>query len=62
MATSYTKYARRGRHFFNLFAQIVFLDEPSTGMDPMARRLMWNFVMRVVTQNKECAMVLTTHR
>lgn len=42
--------------------QIVFLDEPSTGMDPVARRLMWNFIMRVVTQGKECAMILTTHR
>ena len=42
--------------------QIVFLDEPSTGMDPMARRFMWNVIMRIVTENKECAMILTTHR
>ena len=42
--------------------EIVFLDEPSTGMDPMARRMMWNYIMRVVTQNRSCAMVLTTHR
>ncbi|CAM9216529.1 unnamed protein product, partial [Ectocarpus fasciculatus] len=41
--------------------QIVFLDEPSTGMDPMARRFMWNVIMRIVTENKECAMILTTH-
>ncbi|CAM9724740.1 unnamed protein product [Sphacelaria rigidula] len=41
--------------------QIVFLDEPSTGMDPMARRMMWNYVKRTVTENKECAMILTTH-
>ncbi|CAB1115344.1 ABC [Ectocarpus sp. CCAP 1310/34] len=40
---------------------IVFLDEPSTGMDPMARRFMWNVIMRIVTENKECAMILTTH-
>ncbi|CAM9259808.1 unnamed protein product [Ectocarpus sp. 4 AP-2014] len=41
--------------------QIVFLDEPSTGMDPMARRMMWNYIMRIVTQNRSCAMILTTH-
>ena len=31
-------------------------------MDPMARRMMWNYIMRVVTQNRACAMILTTHR
>ncbi|CAM9274541.1 unnamed protein product, partial [Hapterophycus canaliculatus] len=41
--------------------KIVFLDEPSTGMDPMARRFMWNVIMRIVTESKECAMILTTH-
>ncbi|CAN0168144.1 unnamed protein product, partial [Discosporangium mesarthrocarpum] len=41
--------------------QIVFLDEPSTGMDPMARRFMWDVITRIVTENKECAMILTTH-
>ncbi|CAN0348380.1 unnamed protein product [Pylaiella littoralis] len=41
--------------------QIVFLDEPSTGMDPMARRMMWKYIRRVVTQNRSCAMILTTH-
>lgn len=46
----------------SLSDQIVFLDEPSTGMDPMARRFMWNVIMRIVTENKECAMILTTHR
>ncbi|CAN0211427.1 unnamed protein product, partial [Ascophyllum nodosum] len=30
-------------------------------MDPMARRFMWNVIMRIVTENKECAMILTTH-
>ena len=37
---------------------IVFLDEPSTGMDPMARRLMWEFVR--ATMSGRCV-VLTTH-
>lgn len=28
---------------------IVFLDEPSTGMDPEARRFMWNVISRIAT-------------
>jgi ATP-binding cassette, subfamily A (ABC1), member 3 len=31
---------------------IVFLDEPSTGMDPEARRFMWNVISRIATQRK----------
>jgi len=37
---------------------VVFLDEPSTGMDPVSRRFMWN-VIASVTQNK--SLILTTH-
>lgn len=37
---------------------IVFLDEPSTGMDPLARRFMWN-VITSLGGNK--AVVVTTH-
>ena len=37
---------------------IVFLDEPSTGMDPMARRSMWEFIRE--TMNGRCV-ILTTH-
>merc|ERR1712217_1006506 len=37
---------------------IVFLDEPSTGMDPMARRSMWDFIRS--TMNGRCV-ILTTH-
>eukprot|EP00903_Cladosiphon_okamuranus_P016293 g15025.t1 len=36
---------------------IVFLDEPSTGMGPMARRFMWNVIMRIVTENRRAAKV-----
>ena len=31
-------------------------------MDPVARRFMWNVIMRIVTERRECAMILTTHR
>merc|ERR1712129_62923 len=37
---------------------VVFLDEPSTGMDPMARRHMWEFIRE--TMSGRCV-VLTTH-
>lgn len=40
---------------------IVFLDEPSTGMDPVARRFMWSVISKVATQNKSCSIILTTH-
>jgi ABC-type multidrug transport system ATPase subunit len=33
-------------------------DEPSAGMDPMARRGLWNVIERVATQ---CSVILTTH-
>ena len=28
---------------------IVFLDEPSTGVDPQAKRFMWNIVSQIST-------------
>jgi ATP-binding cassette subfamily A (ABC1) protein 1 len=40
---------------------IVFLDEPSTGMDPVARRFMWDVIERISQQDSQCAVVLTTH-
>ncbi|CAD8078613.1 unnamed protein product [Paramecium primaurelia] len=40
---------------------IVFLDEPSTGMDPEARRFMWNVISRISTQRKQSSIILTTH-
>jgi len=40
---------------------IVFLDEPSTGMDPMARRFMWRVISDVVTKREQCSLILTTH-
>ena len=40
-------------------AQTVFLDEPSTGMDPFARRALWKVIHEALTKNH--AIVLTTH-
>jgi ABC-type multidrug transport system ATPase subunit len=40
---------------------LVFLDEPSTGMDPVARRFMWDVIAHIATERKECSMILTSH-
>ena len=40
---------------------IVFLDEPSTGMDPLARRSMWDLISDIVIKRRSCALILTTH-
>jgi len=40
---------------------IIFLDEPSTGMDPFARRFMWKVIDDVAEQRKKSVVVLTTH-
>ena len=40
---------------------ILFLDEPSTGMDPEARRLMWKVICEITTQKKQSTVILTTH-
>lgn len=39
--------------------ELVFLDEPSTGMDPRARREMWRIIKTLKTQGR--TVVLTTH-
>jgi ATP-binding cassette subfamily A (ABC1) protein 3 len=40
---------------------VIFLDEPSTGMDPVARRFMWDVIAKVSTERKDCSIMLTTH-
>lgn len=40
---------------------VVFLDEPSTGMDPVARRFMWTVIQDLADSNKDVVVVLTTH-
>ncbi|OQS03575.1 ATP-binding Cassette (ABC) Superfamily, partial [Thraustotheca clavata] len=39
---------------------LLLLDEPSTGMDPAARREMWDVIVGVL-QEKTCSVILTTH-
>jgi ATP-binding cassette subfamily A (ABC1) protein 3 len=40
---------------------IVFLDEPSSGMDPEARRFMWTVINNITNVQKKSSIVLTTH-
>jgi len=40
---------------------LIFLDEPSTGVDPAARRLMWNVISVATTMRQESTVMLTTH-
>ena len=40
---------------------IVFLDEPSTGMDPQAKRFMWTIISKISTLRKKSTVILTTH-
>jgi len=41
--------------------ELIFLDEPSTGMDPVARRFMWEVITRISTERQQAAIILTTH-
>ncbi|GLD96659.1 hypothetical protein PINS_up005342 [Pythium insidiosum] len=40
--------------------RIIFLDEPSTGVDPSSRRKMWDVIAAVCAEKESCV-VLTTH-
>jgi len=39
---------------------IIFLDEPTTGVDPVARRLLWNTLSQVRDSGR--TLILTSHR
>ena len=41
--------------------KIIFLDQPSTGMDPKARRFMWKVISRITSERKQSTVILTTH-
>uniref|UniRef100_A0A3B3RQH8 ATP-binding cassette sub-family A member 1-like n=1 Tax=Paramormyrops kingsleyae TaxID=1676925 RepID=A0A3B3RQH8_9TELE len=38
---------------------VVFLDEPTTGMDPKARRFLWNCILSVIKEGR--SVILTSH-
>lgn len=40
--------------------EILFLDEPTVGLDPHSRRKMWAFLRRI-NQEQHCTVFLTTH-
>lgn len=40
---------------------IILLDEPSAGMDPEARRFMWQVVEKISQRDRRSAVILTTH-
>ena len=48
----------RPRTKSTFFLQCVVLDEPSSGMDPYARRAMWDFILR---QKEGRTILLSTH-
>ena len=37
---------------------VIFLDEPTTGMDPKIRRDVWNLILRM---KQDRVMIMTTH-
>lgn len=39
--------------------KVVFLDEPTTGLDPQARRTLWDIILRLKDQGK--TVILSTH-
>ncbi len=39
--------------------ELIFLDEPTTGLDPQARRHLWDIVNKIKSENK--TIILTTH-
>ncbi len=41
--------------------QIFFMDEPTTGLDPQARRNLWDLVRTINNNGKGITIILTTH-
>lgn len=40
---------------------VILLDEPTAGMDPGARRFLWNQILSIL-KNGKTSIVLTSHR
>ncbi|KAM6965213.1 ATP-binding cassette sub-family A member 2 [Aplochiton taeniatus] len=41
------------------YPSLIFLDEPTTGMDPRARRFLWNLILDIIKTGR--SVVLTSH-
>ena len=41
--------------------EIILLDEPSTGMDPEARRFMWTIIHKTSKKGKRSSVIMSTH-
>ena len=44
----------------NIESRGLFQDEPTTGMDPKARRFLWNLITSIVKEGR--TVILTSHR
>jgi ABC-2 type transport system ATP-binding protein len=42
------------------YPKVLFLDEPTLGLDPQTRRLIWTYIEKL-NQNEKVTMLLTTH-
>lgn len=40
-------------------SKVIFLDEPTSGMDPVTRRKIWNILLQMKNEGK--CLILTTH-
>jgi ABC-2 type transport system ATP-binding protein len=41
--------------------RVLFLDEPTTGLDPQSRRAIWDLVFRMKNEDPDLSILLTTH-
>jgi len=41
--------------------RVFFMDEPTTGLDPQARRNLWDLVMKINNKHQGTTIILTTH-
>jgi ABC-2 type transport system ATP-binding protein len=41
--------------------RVLFLDEPTTGLDPQSRRAIWDLIFRMKREDADLSILLTTH-
>lgn len=41
--------------------EVIILDEPSTGVDPQAKRFMWDIISNIPKYHSKSCVILTTH-